>query len=78
MSCAFQGLHDKVDKVTHQVGDIKSKVDSVLSHVITIEERTLKLAALPDQLQAGLQRVRENIKGVQDVVMKVGWVGSEV
>ncbi|KAG2495159.1 hypothetical protein HYH03_006767 [Edaphochlamys debaryana] len=56
--------------------DINSKVDSVLQHVVRIEERTLALADLPQQLQAGLADISSRLHGIQALVMQVAAASS--
>ena len=48
------------------------QVDAVLGHVVAIDERTVALEDLPQQLQAGLADIGKRLKGLSTLVMEVG------
>ena len=52
----------------HHVGEV---VDKVLRHTLAINDRTLALADLPTQLQAGFKEMRGRLKGLGRVLVEV-------
>lgn len=57
--------------VCHVSPTCQSQVDAVLHNVVAINERTLALADLPKQLQAGLQSIHQRISAISQLVLEV-------
>lgn len=60
---------------THAHAKHWPQVDAVLERVVAIDERTVALADLPQQLQEGLAEIGKKIQGLSSLVMEVGVTG---